>query len=701
MRHLRHLAARYLRSSETTKEAPAGGSVGGREAGAGHGFARSTARRPRGLLLFERCEDRSLLAGDPVFADPIVPGTLEGTAWRDFDSNGLRGPNEPGLAGVTVYLDMNRNLTRDADEPFRVTSSDDPGTVVVETGRYAFASLEPGFYTLRQEVLSGFQQTHPPVSVSPIEIPDPIVPPPIWRGAFNIEVRAGGVATADFGSASEEGPSMITGLKWADLDGNARRDDREPGLGGVVIYSDANTNGKLDPGEPSTRTQMDNPDTDFDEGGFYWLTVDPGMHLVLEEVPLGYRQTYPNPGRRISFPYNLGQLATVKEGGATGGVDFGNHPVTTTGAVTGTTWNDGNGNGKRENSEPPIGGVRVYSDTNRNGRHEPGEWSTLSLQDDPATPEVETGRYRLESLPAGTHALRQVVPPGMLATSPMASLTATELARADLPPGVALDFKLLDVQATRDANQKATTTFTLEVTWPNGCGQVLPEASVAERVDGSVQIRVYGRQVGDICTLAIRSQQVTLVAPGATADKTAYEAQLWENTSPMLPAFGLSYQLEGTITPAGSDDHRVTIAYGDLLGDFDFGQRRDPNPPVIEGDLDENGQLNIQDVDLLAAALSVGATGPAKFDVNHDTAINGRDLDYLVEDLFKTQVGDVNLDYRFNSSDLVAIFQAGHFETGRQAHWSEGDWNADGRFNTSDLVAAFQAGGYEDEQPSG
>ena len=58
-------------------------------------------------------------------------------------------------------------------------------------------------------------------------------------------------------------------------------------------------------------------------------------------------------------------------------------------------------------------------------------------------------------------------------------------------------------------------------------------------------------------------------------------------------------------------------------------------------------------------------------------------------------VGDVNDDDRFNSSDLVWIFQVGKYETEEPALWSEGDWNGDGRFNSNDLVLAFQAGGYE------
>ena len=64
-------------------------------------------------------------------------------------------------------------------------------------------------------------------------------------------------------------------------------------------------------------------------------------------------------------------------------------------------------------------------------------------------------------------------------------------------------------------------------------------------------------------------------------------------------------------------------------------------------------------------------------------------------------VGDVNGDGIFNSSDLVAVFQAGHYEDGIHDNSShtEGDWNRDREFDSSDLVLAFQLGLYEQPLP--
>ena len=62
--------------------------------------------------------------------------------------------------------------------------------------------------------------------------------------------------------------------------------------------------------------------------------------------------------------------------------------------------------------------------------------------------------------------------------------------------------------------------------------------------------------------------------------------------------------------------------------------------------------------------------------------------------------GDSNLDGVFDQSDLVAVFQAGKYESGQAASWSEGDWNGDQRFDSADLVLAMNSGGYGTSMPT-
>jgi hypothetical protein len=58
--------------------------------------------------------------------------------------------------------------------------------------------------------------------------------------------------------------------------------------------------------------------------------------------------------------------------------------------------------------------------------------------------------------------------------------------------------------------------------------------------------------------------------------------------------------------------------------------------------------------------------------------------------------GDANRDGRFDSSDLVRVFQAAEYEDTilNNSSWEDGDWNGDGDFNTSDLVFAMQLNDY-------
>jgi hypothetical protein len=64
----------------------------------------------------------------------------------------------------------------------------------------------------------------------------------------------------------------------------------------------------------------------------------------------------------------------------------------------------------------------------------------------------------------------------------------------------------------------------------------------------------------------------------------------------------------------------------------------------------------------------------------------------------ETIPGDATRDGLFDSGDMIAVFQAGQYETLSEATWAEGDWNADGLFTSGDLVTALQTGLYE-KQP--
>ena len=120
------------------------------------------------------------------------------------------------------------------------------------------------------------------------------------------------------------------------------------------------------------------------------------------------------------------------------------------------------------------------------------------------------------------------------------------------------------------------------------------------------------------------------------------------------------------------------------------------NPTIEQADFDGDGRLTASDIDLMCAAIS-GGENPNEFDLTQEGLVNSSDFNRLVNELMSSMVGDSNLDGRFDSSDLVAIFSAGQYEDGTVGNsgWATGDWNCDGEFDTADLVAAFTLGDYQ------
>ena len=97
----------------------------------------------------------------------------------------------------------------------------------------------------------------------------------------------------------------VAGVKWEDVNANGARDQGEPGLADVTIFSDLNRNGRLDDEEPWTTTSDDiGPDGDVRPGSYELSGLDPGVHIIREVVPDGFIQTFPQ-----SFdPIHLSQL---------------------------------------------------------------------------------------------------------------------------------------------------------------------------------------------------------------------------------------------------------------------------------------------------------------------------------------------------------------------------------------------------------
>ena len=100
-------------------------------------------------------------------------GRITGYKWNDLNADGVWDEDEPGVPGVTIYLDYNGNGLRDPDEPFTITQSDDPSTIDIdEAGFYVFETVFSGTYLVREELPAGSTQSFPGTNGHSITVED-------------------------------------------------------------------------------------------------------------------------------------------------------------------------------------------------------------------------------------------------------------------------------------------------------------------------------------------------------------------------------------------------------------------------------------------------------------------------------------------------------------------------------------------------
>lgn len=354
-------------------------------------------------LSMEPLERRYLLAGDlppggsidaSGEADELV-GTIQGIKWQDLNGDGLRNADEPGLAGVRIYLDANLNNQFDEDEPHTVTQRDNPVTDFDEAGLYGFPEVRPGFYIVREIEPAGYQQTFPEEFLC-----DAIFC--VGRGHMVYVEPGQSYDDLNFGNRPATETATVEGVKWIDLNGNGQRERNEPPMAGVVIYADLNDNRQRDDNEPFTRSLADDPATPMNEAGLYRLEGVPAKEVVIREVvPEEYHQTYPTevteildsvsvdvPGGRA---YDLQWLTARSEVGPEGRIDLG--------LTFEVTWRDGCGTLLPDQAKVDREGDRIH--VQLFGTHI-GRACTLALK-----PESQT--VRLSDVPAGRYAVRTVL----------------------------------------------------------------------------------------------------------------------------------------------------------------------------------------------------------------------------------------------------------------------------------------------------
>ena len=145
--------------------------------------------------------------------------SISGTKFLDLDSNGIKTPSEPGLAGYIIYLDANKNTQWDADELRAITE---------ENGKYSISGLSNRTYIIRESISND----------------DKFRPSSPKEGYYSINLT-GNKSEIDFGnsmpSISDYAISILFGIialifilsglialykSWSELSGSDREDRR-------------------------------------------------------------------------------------------------------------------------------------------------------------------------------------------------------------------------------------------------------------------------------------------------------------------------------------------------------------------------------------------------------------------------------------------------------------------------------------------
>ncbi len=307
---------------------------------------------------------------------PVVGGSITGTVYNDANGSRTQDIGEAGVAGITVYNDANNNVKLDAGELTTVTDAN---------GGYTFAGLSSGSYKIRQILQSGWTQTTPANNYG-------------WTITLATNQQLTG---KDFGTRQTPVSTggSISGTVYNDANANAKRDSGEAGVAGITIYNDANNNSKLDSGELTTIT---------DANGAYALSgLSAGSYKIREILQSGWSQTTPTN--------NYGWTITLASNQQLTGKDFGTKqsgvtpPPPTGGSISGTVFNDLDGDGVKDSNEVGVGNITIYNDANNNSKLDNGELTTTT---------DSNGAYTLANLAAGSYKIREILQSGWLQTTP-------------------------------------------------------------------------------------------------------------------------------------------------------------------------------------------------------------------------------------------------------------------------------------------
>ncbi|MBS4029055.1 MAG: T9SS type A sorting domain-containing protein [Ignavibacteriales bacterium] len=269
-------------------------------------------------------------------------GEVRGKVFNDINADGVRDLNEPIVPNWKVYLSHNLLIVDSA-----LTS---------DSGSYTFHNVFPNIYHISSEVRGDWKLTFP-------------------LSSFHTDtVKSGSILMENNFGIFQRG--KISGAKFNDRNGNGIRDGGEPGIPNWKIYISGGVSDSLS--------------TDGD-GNYEFSLLDYGSYVMSEDMPAGWKRSYP-PAPGI-------HLVSITSGANATGKIFGNYQF---GTIGGTVYNDFNKNGVKDAGEEALQNRKV---------------KITGVQNDSVFSNAN-GNFSFTNLELGNYTVTQVNPPQWQQTQP-------------------------------------------------------------------------------------------------------------------------------------------------------------------------------------------------------------------------------------------------------------------------------------------
>jgi hypothetical protein len=300
---------------------------------------------------------------------------IHGTQWEDRNGDGDRGADEPGLAGWTIFFDINQNGVRDL-------VSGEISEVEANNTLAAAQNVDAAPWSLDFHQNIADSESLPHLSIA-------------GTGDNTFDYYSFTVATAGSRAVFDlDATNFDTELFLYTTDGRflAGNDDNgdDPGstsgldsqlsftmnapgtyIIGVARFNSSGPSGGISgatpgPGDRYTLhislenhagTRSEAATVSDSEGNYSFTRLTPGTYTVAQMPQAGWQQILPAPPgtHQLSLaPFDIRE-----------GVDFANRREIA--EIHGITWDDQNGDGVRTSNEPGLTGWTVYIDANQNG----------------------------------------------------------------------------------------------------------------------------------------------------------------------------------------------------------------------------------------------------------------------------------------------------------------------------------------------